>query len=383
MTIRLGHVLPKVISLSQSGFGPGRLLSDNVLLAQALVHSLESHRPEANVVFKLDMAKAYDRVSWEFLYQVLRWKGFPQCWIGLVANAVSHCLFSVLVNGLGDDESLRWREAGLDSKCVAGHSVASASEETVSHLFIESTVVQGVWQHFAALFGLCLCDTGSLTHMVHFWRYSTPFHSDLHIQKLIPFLILWFTWTQQNAVKYHGVLFSTDGIILEVQRYLRTLYAARTLTSIQWKGDLHRAAVMGFIFRQTVPRAPSISALGTGTSVPAELTAVWRGLELALTHGLAPLVVEVDATVVILLLQSRISGKWEVQHLIMRIVRLQQLLVADVQHVFREASGAADHLTKEAASLQLTWVLHHNDITGVLRGILCLDRRGFPHLCRG
>ncbi|KAK4392729.1 hypothetical protein Sango_2050700 [Sesamum angolense] len=33
MTIRLGHVLSKVISLSPSGFMPGRLLSDNVLLA--------------------------------------------------------------------------------------------------------------------------------------------------------------------------------------------------------------------------------------------------------------------------------------------------------------------------------------------------------------
>ncbi|KAL0287479.1 UNVERIFIED_CONTAM: hypothetical protein Sradi_7124100 [Sesamum radiatum] len=89
----------EVISLSHSGFVPGRLLSDNVLLAQELIHSLESHRPDANVVFKLDMAKAYDRVSWEFVYQVLQRKGFPQRWIGLVANAISHCWFSVLVNG--------------------------------------------------------------------------------------------------------------------------------------------------------------------------------------------------------------------------------------------------------------------------------------------
>ncbi|KAL0307977.1 UNVERIFIED_CONTAM: putative ribonuclease H protein [Sesamum calycinum] len=266
------------------------------------------------------------------------------------------------------------------------------AEETVSHLFIESAAVRGVWQHFAAIFGLCLCDTGSLNHMVHFWRYSTPFHSDLHIRTLIPFLILWFTWTQRNAAKYRGVPFSTDSIILEVQRHLHILYAARIWTSTQWKGDLHRAAVMGFIFRQQVPRAPSIVrwqapspswfklntdgsslgnpglagaagiirdsaghvhlayqlALGTGTSVLAELTAVWRGMELALTHGLAPLVVEVDATTVISLLQSRASGKWEVQHMIMRIVCLQQLLVADVQHVFREANGAADHLAKES-----------------------------------
>ncbi|KAL0333125.1 UNVERIFIED_CONTAM: hypothetical protein Scaly_2214000 [Sesamum calycinum] len=124
-------------------------------------------------------------------------------------------------------------------------------------------------------------------------------------------------------------------------------------------------------------------AVATGTSVLAELTVVWRGLELALTHGLAPLVVEVDAMAVISLVQSRVSGKWEVQHLIMRIVRLQQLLVADIQHVFREANSAVDHLAKEVASLQLTRVLHHNDITGVLHGILCLDRRGVPHLRGG
>ncbi|KAL0381240.1 UNVERIFIED_CONTAM: putative ribonuclease H protein [Sesamum angustifolium] len=112
---------------------------------------------------------------------------------------------------------------------------------------------------------------------------------------------------------------------------------------------------MRFIFCQTVPRAPSIVrwrtpspswfklntdgssfgnpglaraagiirdsaghvhlayhvALGTGTSVLAELIAVWQDLELALTYGLAPLVVEVDATAVITLLQSRVSGKWK------------------------------------------------------------------------
>ncbi|KAL0375580.1 UNVERIFIED_CONTAM: hypothetical protein Scaly_0675600 [Sesamum calycinum] len=267
------------------------------------------------------------------------------------------------------------------------------AEETVSHLFVESTAVQGMWQHFAALFRLYLCDTGSLTHMVHFWRYSTPFHSDLHIRTLISFLILWFTWTQRNAAKYRGVQFSTDGSILEVQRHLRTLYATRTLTSTQWNGDLHRAGVMGFVFQQTVPRALSVVwsapspswfelntdnsslgnpglaraadiirdstghvhlayqvALGTWTSVIVEFNAVWRGLELALAHGLATLVVE--------------------------------LLVADIQHVFREANGVADHLAKEAASLQLTWVLRHDDITGVLCDILCLDRWGVPHLRR-
>ncbi|KAL0411073.1 UNVERIFIED_CONTAM: hypothetical protein Slati_3697000 [Sesamum latifolium] len=99
MTIRLGRVLPKVLSLYQSGFVPGWLLRDNVLLAQELIHSLECRRADANVIFKLDMTKAYDRVSWEFLYQVLRHKGFPKRWINLEANTVSNCWFLVLVNG--------------------------------------------------------------------------------------------------------------------------------------------------------------------------------------------------------------------------------------------------------------------------------------------
>ncbi|KAL0345574.1 UNVERIFIED_CONTAM: putative ribonuclease H protein [Sesamum radiatum] len=64
-------------------------------------------------------------------------------------------------------------------------------------------------------------------------------------------------------------------------------------------------------------------ALGTTNSVLVELTAVWHSLELALAHGLAPIEVEVDAMTVIQLLQSRVSGKWEVQHLIMRIIQIQ------------------------------------------------------------
>ncbi|KAL0329209.1 UNVERIFIED_CONTAM: hypothetical protein Sradi_4907600 [Sesamum radiatum] len=289
--------------------------------------------------------------AWEAIRQASpRRQLFADVWHRSLRPTISVFLWRLFQDRIPVDARMQQKGFSFPSKCQC-----CEAEETISHLFIESAAVQGVWQHFAAIFGLYLCDTGSLTHMVHFWRYSTPFHSDLHIRTLIPFLILWFTWTQRNAAKYRGVPFSTDSIILEVQRHLRILYAARTLTSTQWKGDLHQAAVMGFIFRQQVPRAPSIVpwhtpspswfklntdgsslgnpglvgatgiirdsaghvhlayqfALGTGTSVLAELTAVWRGMELALTHGLAPLVVEVDATTVISLLQSRASGKWE------------------------------------------------------------------------
>ena len=319
------------------------------------------------------------------------------------------------------DERMKRKGFSFASKCQC-----CEAEESISHLFVEGEVVREVWLHFANVFGLQLCETGDLVNLVHFWRYSTPFHSDLHIRTLVPFLILWSTWTQRNAAKYHGAHFTATGTILEVQRHLRTLYAARIMTSIQWKGDLHRALAMGFCFRPIAPQAPRVVrwstpspawfklnsdgsslgnpgpaaaagiirdadgqvrlayqfALGTATSVVSELTAVWRGLELARAHSLAPIVVEVDATVVLQLLQSRASGIWEVQHLIMRIVQLQQELGSDVRHIFREANGAADHLAKDAASRQLTRVMYQEDITGVLRGIIQLDKMGTPYLRR-
>ncbi|KAK6160616.1 hypothetical protein DH2020_003997 [Rehmannia glutinosa] len=79
---RLYELLPHLISPNQSGFIKNRLISDNVLLAQELMHSITAKHEPKNVVFKLDMAKAYDRVQWDFLKWMLDRMGFPH--IGLL-----------------------------------------------------------------------------------------------------------------------------------------------------------------------------------------------------------------------------------------------------------------------------------------------------------
>ncbi|KAL0349841.1 UNVERIFIED_CONTAM: hypothetical protein Sradi_4133300 [Sesamum radiatum] len=52
------------------------------------------------------------------------------------------------------DARMKQKGFSFPSKCQC-----CEAEETISHLFVESMAVQGVWQHFAALFGLCLSDT--------------------------------------------------------------------------------------------------------------------------------------------------------------------------------------------------------------------------------
>lgn len=67
ITDRLSEILPQIISPEQRGFTKGRGLSDNILLAQEMIHKLDSNCRGGNVIFKLDLAKAYDRISWLFI----------------------------------------------------------------------------------------------------------------------------------------------------------------------------------------------------------------------------------------------------------------------------------------------------------------------------
>ncbi|XP_073149154.1 uncharacterized protein [Henckelia pumila] len=96
---RLRSVVGRLVSQSQSGFVPGQMIADNILLAHELTHSLNLPARGGNVILKLDMAKAYHRVQWSFLLDVLRWFGFSEQVVRMVRACISFCKFSVNVNG--------------------------------------------------------------------------------------------------------------------------------------------------------------------------------------------------------------------------------------------------------------------------------------------
>jgi hypothetical protein len=90
-------VLEKIISKSENAFIRGRKIQDFVLIADQCLDSRIIFG-EPDVLCKLDIKKAYDRVNWGFLLYVLRRCSFGEKWCNWIANCISLVHFYVLVN---------------------------------------------------------------------------------------------------------------------------------------------------------------------------------------------------------------------------------------------------------------------------------------------
>ena len=95
---RIKRVLDKVISKSQNAFVERRQILDAVLIANEIVDSI-LRRKECGLICKLDVKKAYDNISWEFLYQAMGKMGFSSRWMSWIKWCISTASFSVLING--------------------------------------------------------------------------------------------------------------------------------------------------------------------------------------------------------------------------------------------------------------------------------------------
>lgn len=83
MDNRLKHILHFIITGTQSAFIPGRMITDNILIAHEVMHYMKrkTKGKEGWMALKLDMIVAYDRVDWSFLKAVLTKMGFDCQWI--------------------------------------------------------------------------------------------------------------------------------------------------------------------------------------------------------------------------------------------------------------------------------------------------------------
>jgi hypothetical protein len=87
LTNRLARCITSMISDLQYGFIKGRYIMDGVLSLHEIIHEVKQKK-QNGVIFKVDFEKAYDKVNWKFLHNMLIKKGFGDKWSDWVLKTV-------------------------------------------------------------------------------------------------------------------------------------------------------------------------------------------------------------------------------------------------------------------------------------------------------
>ena len=106
---KLKIVLSNIIDYSQSALIKGRWLLDSILVANGVVEENRLKRKRL-VIIKVDYEKAYDSVSWDFLYYMMYWLRFCARWVGWIKECMESSSVVVLVNGSPTKEFVPTRE---------------------------------------------------------------------------------------------------------------------------------------------------------------------------------------------------------------------------------------------------------------------------------
>lgn len=93
---RLKTIMKEITGDFQNAFIPGRLLSDNCHMAHGMMNSMKRMKKEKRMaaVLKVDLNKAYERISWDFLEKTPSNNAIPE---GLGSLDTAMCLKGFLL----------------------------------------------------------------------------------------------------------------------------------------------------------------------------------------------------------------------------------------------------------------------------------------------
>jgi hypothetical protein len=160
---RIRTILPYVISNNQSSFIPSRSTTDNILVLQEAIHSLNHmHGKKGFMILKIDMEKAYDRIEWSFIRDTLVLLNIPNN----IRELIQHCIStaSMSINWNGEPTSSFNSSRGLRQGDPLSPYLFVLALERLSH-FIQDRVNEGRWKPLSfgrgggpKLYHICFAD---------------------------------------------------------------------------------------------------------------------------------------------------------------------------------------------------------------------------------
>ncbi|GJW83515.1 RNA-directed DNA polymerase, eukaryota [Tanacetum coccineum] len=97
-------VIAGLVSNTQSAFVAGRQILDGPFILNEVLDWCKRKKKKKALFFKVDFAKAYDSVRWDFLLDVLEAFGFGSTWCTWIRGISDFAKASLLVNGSPSDE---------------------------------------------------------------------------------------------------------------------------------------------------------------------------------------------------------------------------------------------------------------------------------------
>lgn len=101
---RVKKILHVVIDKEKNAFVGGRLITDNALISLECFHWMKKKKKKKKgkkvvMALKLDISKAYDRIEWDFVREVLLSMGFPVTMVQLIYRCITLVSHQALING--------------------------------------------------------------------------------------------------------------------------------------------------------------------------------------------------------------------------------------------------------------------------------------------
>ena len=109
MCDRLRLVLPHVVNDNQTAFIEGRLIGNNIIICQDLVRLYQRKKVSPRCLFKIELKKAYDSISWDFINQLLLKLKFPDLFRKWIITVIASCSYTVNLNGCNHGSFKGWK----------------------------------------------------------------------------------------------------------------------------------------------------------------------------------------------------------------------------------------------------------------------------------
>lgn len=91
LTLRMERVMHKIIERCQKAFIKGRNIMDGIMCLHEIIHDTKIKKRDG-VILKPDFRKAYDKISWEFLFDYLKGRGLCDKWCNWIIMVVKKAL---------------------------------------------------------------------------------------------------------------------------------------------------------------------------------------------------------------------------------------------------------------------------------------------------